>query len=129
MNAKEKEYFTNFCGSREYFKTLAFILVVGIVFLSQSLPFMISASICDGNLEMIEQQDVPETYKEYIQQKGGLKKVCTEILIIVKFFAGIIAVSFVIMVIINDAVYSRRIARRMRMRRAARGKANGKKAV
>lgn len=121
MTAKEKEYF-EFCGTRRYYATLAIVLLVGSICLCMSLPFMISANICYDDPKAIEQQDIDETYKRYIQEEEGMRKRYAELNIISRFLLGVIAFSFVASVVVTDVIRCRRIRRRLKKAREEKRK-------
>lgn len=116
MTAKEKKYF-DFCGTRQYFATLAIILAVGIFCLGMSFPFMLSASICDGNPPEAQQENVDKFYEAYSQLEDGFVKEFVAGNAVAFFIAGIICVCLAGSIFATDVYRSRNISERMRKAR------------
>lgn len=116
MTAKEKKYF-EFCGTLPYFVTLAIVLVAGIFCLVMSLPFMLSASICDGNPPEAHQENVDKVYEAYSQLNDGIIKESVAANALGLFLAGVACVCFVASVFFTDTIRCRNIRKRMRKAR------------
>lgn len=116
MTDKEKKYF-EFCGTRQYFVTLATALALGIFCLGLSLPFMLSASTYDGNPPEAQQENVDKVYEAYSQMEDGFVKEFVAANAVAIFLVGVVFVSLACSVFVTDIFRSRNISKRMRKAR------------